>query len=139
MGLPFLGQVSQAQGKLAQFFPALHGPLSGETGEGAVQMEVGPVYDIQHSYYSSMSVRLTETHFFFSVSMVKRQALSLQLPSASSYRRGSPPKNRLMEWSGLIPRTERFGPVIPRSVTKPVPLGRTTEVCVNLSTTNFAK
>ena len=29
-----------------------------------------------------------------------------------------------MEFSGLMPKTERLGPVMPRSVTKPVPRGR---------------
>ena len=41
-----------------------------------------------------MSARRTDTHRFFSVSMENRQAFSLHLPSASSYRRGRPPRRR---------------------------------------------
>ena len=38
---------------------------------------------------------------------------------------GSPPKKRLMAWLLFMPSTESAGPVMPRSVRKPVPLGST--------------
>ena len=121
VGLPLPGQIGQPGQQLPLLAPPPGGRIRLQAGKGTVQMEVSPVEHFQHGsipflvvqngpvrrHHSQRSARRTSTHRFFSVSMVKRQASSLQGPSASSYRRGSPPRNRFMECSGRMPSTER--------------------------------
>ena len=60
---------------------------------GVSQMQISRMYQFQHgvvplSQISFTSTRRTATHFLVAVSMVNRQAFSLQGPCACSKRRG---------------------------------------------------
>ena len=55
VGPPRPGQLGQAAGQLPQLRAALPGLLGAQAGEGGVQMEVGPVEDVQQGWLLSVS------------------------------------------------------------------------------------
>ena len=84
--VPVPRQLRQTAQQLPLLRPAADGLFRVQARKGAVQMKVRGMNQSDHklSYPSLRSVRRTSTQRFFSVSMVKRQALSLQGPSPSS-------------------------------------------------------